>query len=138
MKPCSLTAFEVFATALLHEDDRGCVRGGDWTKGRDGHEQARESEKQREQRALVRAREADRERGEIIRSDRMEDEELGPKDSRVPATQSARQGARDSGNGTSPPKKRKFNSIVWDVDDTKRGTLQALTLQAAPHISTRL
>ena len=130
-----------------NNEPRGRERPSEGERGRErpseperGREQTRESEKERERdrerRARMRAREADREPGEITNSSRMEDGELGSRDSRGSPTNSARQVVADSVNSDSPHKKRKITPIVWDLDDSKTGP-QASTSQAAPHPSTR-
>ena len=104
------------------------------SEGERGREEGQESESERirdrERRARMRARDAAQEPGEITSSSLMELGELGSGDSRGPPTNFARQVATDSGNSSSPKKKRKISPIIWDLDDCKTGT-QASRSQAA-------
>lgn len=125
-----------------NERDRDRDRDREMEKER---ERERERERDRDRRARMRAREADREPGEITTtSSRREDGEIDAREYRNAAPNNARNLTTDAGgrsSASSPQKKRKFNPIVWDLDDSKAGAgTQASTSQqqaGPPHPSSR-
>nr|XP_024363927.1 cyclin-dependent kinase G-2-like [Physcomitrium patens] len=113
-------------------------------EGERGRIKEEDRERDMERGGRLRGRVADREPGEITISSRREGGEIGLRDHRGLPSNNASQVGTEAGRSTGDipnqgiqrEKKRKFNPIVWDLDDSKTGK-QVSTSQAAPHLSTR-